>query len=179
MLIGMGLMKLGFFTGELPYASYWLTALIGFGISVPIYAVGILKAYSSGFYFLEMEKVGMAALLPHSRGRFAGHSRRRHPYHQERPLQGPSAQDRSRRQNRLQQLHPHQPHLPDRFIWGPWKLYGKLEYYQLMYVVFGVRAINLIVSPLWLKRYAFGPLEWLWRSLTYGVMQPMRLKTEL
>jgi len=25
----------------------------------------------------------------------------------------------------------------------------------------------LIVSPLVLKKYRFGPLEWLWRKLTY------------
>jgi uncharacterized protein len=62
-------------------------------------------------------------------------------------------------------------------IWGPWKLYGKLEYYQLMYVVFGVWTFNLVFSSLWLKRFAFGPLEWLWRSLTYWTIQPMRLKT--
>ena len=47
-----------------------------------------------------------------------------------------------------------------------------------MYVVFGVWIVNLTISPLWLKRYAFGPLEWFWRSLTYGKMQPMRLSTE-
>lgn len=33
---------------------------------------------------------------------------------------------------------------------------------------------QLIVSPLWLARFRFGPLEWLWRSLTYGRRQPMR-----
>lgn len=27
---------------------------------------------------------------------------------------------------------------------------------------------QLAVSPLWLRRFSFGPLEWLWRSLTYG-----------
>ncbi len=29
----------------------------------------------------------------------------------------------------------------------------------------------------WLARYRFGPLEWLWRSLTYGRRQPLRLAT--
>jgi uncharacterized protein len=29
-------------------------------------------------------------------------------------------------------------------------------------------------STVWLKHYRFGPAEWLWRSLTYGRMQPMR-----
>jgi uncharacterized protein len=30
-------------------------------------------------------------------------------------------------------------------------------------------------SRWWLARYRFGPLEWVWRSLTYGTRQPMRL----
>jgi len=30
-------------------------------------------------------------------------------------------------------------------------------------------------SPLWLARFRFGPAEWLWRSLTYGRLQPMRI----
>jgi uncharacterized protein len=64
------------------------------------------------------------------------------------------------------------------FVWGPWKLFGKLEYYQLMYVVFGVWSVNLILSSLWLRKFAFGPLEFAWRSLTYGTMQPMRVKAK-
>jgi uncharacterized protein len=31
-----------------------------------------------------------------------------------------------------------------------------------------------VLSVWWLKHYQFGPAEWLWRSLTYGKMQPMR-----
>jgi uncharacterized protein len=31
-------------------------------------------------------------------------------------------------------------------------------------------------SRWWLNRFRFGPAEWAWRSLTYGKMQPMRLK---
>ncbi len=29
-------------------------------------------------------------------------------------------------------------------------------------------------SAFWLERYQFGPVEWLWRSLAYGVRQPIR-----
>ena len=34
---------------------------------------------------------------------------------------------------------------------------------------------QIAFSTLWLRRYRFGPVEWLWRSLTYGHMQPMRI----
>lgn len=39
-------------------------------------------------------------------------------------------------------------------------------------VIFG---LQLLFSSWWLRRFRFGPMEWLWRSLTYGKLQPMRL----
>ena len=54
------------------------------------------------------------------------------------------------------------------------KLYGTLQRYQLYYVVAGIWILQLIVSPIWLKYFRFGPLEWVWRSLTYWKRQPMR-----
>lgn len=53
-------------------------------------------------------------------------------------------------------------------------LFGQLQRYQLYYVVFAIWAFQLIVSPIWLERYNYGPLEWLWRALTYGKRPPMR-----
>jgi uncharacterized protein len=38
-------------------------------------------------------------------------------------------------------------------------------------LLFGV---EVALSRWWLARYRFGPLEWVWRSLTYGRRQPMR-----
>ena len=35
-------------------------------------------------------------------------------------------------------------------------------------------ALAAWASSRWLKRYRFGPAEWLWRSLTYGSWQPLR-----
>jgi uncharacterized protein len=53
-------------------------------------------------------------------------------------------------------------------------LYGHLERHELYYVVVAIWVVQLIWSPLWLRRFRFGPLEWLWRSLTYWKKQPMR-----
>ena len=46
-------------------------------------------------------------------------------------------------------------------------LFGKLQRYELLYVVFSIWVFQLIVSPIWLKYFEFGPLEWLWRRLSY------------
>jgi uncharacterized protein len=36
--------------------------------------------------------------------------------------------------------------------------------------------VQMILSSYWLSYYRFGPMEWLWRSLMYGKMQPMSNK---
>ena len=40
-------------------------------------------------------------------------------------------------------------------------------------LVAAIWAVQLVLSPLWLSRFHFGPAEWLWRSLTYWRVQPM------
>jgi uncharacterized protein len=50
--------------------------------------------------------------------------------------------------------------------------FGQWEYYQLYYLVAAIWVLQLAVSPLWLRAFHFGPLEWLWRTLTYGARQP-------
>jgi uncharacterized protein len=53
-------------------------------------------------------------------------------------------------------------------------LYGKLQRYELYYIVIGIWIFQLIASPIWLKYFRFGPLEWAWRSLTYWKKQPFK-----
>jgi uncharacterized protein len=177
MLIGMGLFKLGFFTAEMSYASYAWTVLIGFGISMPLYVFGILRSYADHFNFITMDKwvygpyyltrePGMLAIaaviiLLAKSGTFRT------------PQRLLAAVGRTALSNYLMTSLICQ----FIFVWGPWKLFGTLEYYQLMYVVFGVWAFNLMFSTLWLRYFEFGPFEWLWRSLTYWKAQPMRLRT--
>ena len=55
-------------------------------------------------------------------------------------------------------------------------LFGRLQRYELYYVVFSIWLFQLLVSPIWLTYFRFGPAEWLWRTLTYLKSQPMRKK---
>ncbi len=50
--------------------------------------------------------------------------------------------------------------------------YGYLERWQCYIVVLAVWAIILFWSKPWLDHFRYGPLEWLWRSLARGKLQP-------
>ena len=52
--------------------------------------------------------------------------------------------------------------------------YGSVDRLGQIGVVVGVWVVQLVVSPLWLRRFRFGPAEWVWRSLTYGERPPLR-----
>ena len=52
-------------------------------------------------------------------------------------------------------------------------LYGYLERGEQILVVLLVWTLQLFLSPLWLRCFCFGPLEWLWRSLSYWRVQPL------
>ncbi len=53
-------------------------------------------------------------------------------------------------------------------------MFGRMERHQLYFVVAGIWLVQMIVSPIWLRHFHFGPAEWAWRSLTYWEKQPMR-----
>jgi uncharacterized protein len=53
-------------------------------------------------------------------------------------------------------------------------MFGKFLRYELFYVVISIWIFQLILSPVLLSYFRFGPLEWAWRSLTYCKMQPLR-----
>ena len=54
-------------------------------------------------------------------------------------------------------------------------LYGQFERYQLYLLVLAIAVVEISFSVIWLRNFRFGPLEWVWRSLTYWKRQPMRL----
>lgn len=56
-------------------------------------------------------------------------------------------------------------------------LYGELTRPQLYIVMVVAWIIMLAWSKAWLSAFRFGPLEWLWRCLTYGKLFPIRRQT--
>lgn len=57
-------------------------------------------------------------------------------------------------------------------------LFGTFQRFELLYIVFGIWIFQLIVSPIWLRYYQYGPLEWIWRSLSYLKKQPFLLRSK-
>jgi uncharacterized protein len=55
-------------------------------------------------------------------------------------------------------------------------LFGTLQRFELLYVILGIWIFQLIVSPIWLKYYQYGPLEWIWRNLSYLKKHPLKKK---
>jgi uncharacterized protein len=52
-------------------------------------------------------------------------------------------------------------------------LYNRLSPVLTLLLVFVIFGVQVVFSRVWLRYFRFGPVEWLWRSLTYGKWQPM------
>ena len=52
--------------------------------------------------------------------------------------------------------------------------YGQLQRHELYFVVIAIWIAQLIISPMWLRAYSMGPMEWVWRYLTYGSAPALR-----
>jgi uncharacterized protein len=177
MLLGMGLYKIGFFSARLSPRTYVLTATIGYAISAPIVLGGIVLLARHDFskaaalrwmilpYHVEVFPAAIAntavVLLLVNEGWLK-------PVQRALANVGRTAFSNYIGTSLLCQFV---------FDWGPWKLYGQLEYYQQALAVVTVWTVNLVASALWLRYFAYGPLEWAWRSLTYWRRQPLRLTT--
>ncbi|MCO6359287.1 DUF418 domain-containing protein [Roseivirga pacifica] len=52
-------------------------------------------------------------------------------------------------------------------------LFGDLDRSAQAVFVLAIWVVNIVFSSIWLKYFQFGPFEWVWRSLTYGKVQPL------
>jgi uncharacterized protein len=174
MLLGMALYKNGFLSGKLKTKTYALTALIGLGISWPLIAVGAWHSWKHAFgvdtmlWMTAEYTVGRvtgalgtaAVIILLLRAQVATWL-----------MQRAAAVGQMALSNYLLTSIS----MRFLFVWGPLKWYGYMEYYKLYIVVFCMWIVNVTWSTVWLKYFRFGPMEWVWRSLTYWKRQPMRL----
>jgi uncharacterized protein len=176
MLLGMALFKIGFLTARHRYSTYLRVSIAGFVLSAPFYVWGVIRSYETGFFFYTVEKY---LFLPYEATRWtstfgllgilmiiikSGAFRRT-----QRALAavGRTALSNYILTSLLCQFV---------FLWGPWKLFGRIDYLDRHLVMLGVWAVNIIASVLWLKAFEHGPIEWVWRSLTYAKLQPLRMR---
>jgi uncharacterized protein len=52
-------------------------------------------------------------------------------------------------------------------------LFGSIRHSVALLVVLAIYASQLVISPIWLRHFRFGPVEWFWRTLTYWKIQPL------
>jgi len=45
---------------------------------------------------------------------------------------------------------------------------GKVDHLNQIWITLAIWALQMIISPIWLRHYRMGPVEWLWRYLAYG-----------
>lgn len=55
------------------------------------------------------------------------------------------------------------------FIMCSWGLgyFGSFYPWHLILMAIGIFVIEITISKLWLKKFRFGPMEWIWRMITY------------
>lgn len=174
MLVGMALLKLDVFTARRPPADYLKLAAAGFAIGLPLVAFGMRQNFAHdwsvdysmffgsqwnywGSAFVSLGYIGLFMWIV-SRGALSALTARL------------ASIGRMAFSNYIFQTVA----ATTIFYGHGLGLFGSVERTGQAAIVLGIWAVQLAVSPIWLKHYQFGPLEWVWRSLTYGAKQPMR-----
>ena len=52
--------------------------------------------------------------------------------------------------------------------------FNKFSLWQIELIAIGIYILQVSFAKVWLKYFLFGPLEWLWRCLTYGKILPIK-----
>ncbi len=176
MLLGMGLMKLGVFSASRTRQFYLTMMLLGYGIGLPLMVFDALQMiehrfsmeyafFQGGFLYngfgsiiVAMGHVGAMMLVIQS-GALAWLTRRL------------AAVGRMALTNYL----THSIFFTTLFYGYGLGWFGTVNRTGLAAMVLAMWTFQLVMSPIWLRYFRYGPAEWLWRSLTYWRPQPMRI----
>jgi uncharacterized protein len=173
MLIGMGLMKLGVFSGQRPRSFYIGLMLLGYGIGLPLVAYDAYELIRTNFgigfqihggIFLNFFGSVLVAL---------GHVGALMLIYKAGLLTWLTSRLAAVGRMALTNYLTHSIVCTTLFYGYGFGLFGTINRTGLAAIVLAIWTFQLIVSPIWLKYFRFGPAEWLWRSLTYWRLQPM------
>jgi uncharacterized protein len=179
MLIGMALLGLGFFSNKLPTSTYVMVLLVGYVVGTTIgyitfkemYGNPNMTQYIDGWrvpHWVLYDLRRLLISLGHASFIMLVYRSKVVPW----LMKGLANVGQMAFTNYLMQSI-----LCTLFFYGyGLDYYNKFRVHQIYYVVFSIWGLQLIYSSIWLRYFRFGPFEWLWRSLTYGKPQPMRLR---
>lgn len=171
MLIGMALFKLGVFTLERSTRFYLALVVVGYGVGLTVNILETRWIIDNGFSLLAMSQ----SQITYDLGRLpttAGHLGMLQLIVRSGVV--PLFQHALACVGRMAFTNYLTHSLVCAVLFVGFGLFGQLERHQLYFVVFAIWAAQLILSPLWLRRFRMGPLEWLWRGLTYGSFPKLR-----
>jgi uncharacterized protein len=172
MLLGMAFFKLGVLSGQRSRRFYLAMVVLGI-LGLPVVGYGVYQQAAHGWsgeytlfygtqynYWASLLVAGGwigAVMLVCRSGRLAG------------LVEGLAAVGRMAFSNYIAQT------VIGTAIFYSWGLglYGSVDRIGQVLIVVAVFALQIAVSPVWLQYFRFGPLEWLWRTLSYGRLQPM------
>lgn len=174
-MIGMGLARSGFFASRLPAASYLAMAGAGYAISIGFVVAGLRHAARYDF----SEAVTTVSLMSAYEGQVAAGALAHAAFglwligsDRLRVVRTAlSAVGRLALTNYIATSLLCQA----MFAWPGFVVGRDLDHHLLILAVLAVWAVIIAASLCWLRYFRLGPLEWCWRSLTYGSVRPFRM----
>ena len=174
MLVGMGLYKLGVLAAARPAAFYRRMAIIGIGAGLPLAAAGAAYKLHHDFAFETAMFQGALFNYVGSVGVFLGYVALVMLLVQSGWI--PELTVRLAAAGRMALTNYITQSLICTLVFygHGLGLFERVAAPGRIGIVVAIWALQLAWSPWWLKRFRFGPLEWLWRSATYMSPQPMK-----
>jgi uncharacterized protein len=174
MLLGMAGLRSGFLAGDWPTAAYRRTALIAYGIGLPALAWIAMATVRSHFDAVTTVQAATLYAAPFRLLVTFGHASALLLWVKQGTggwwMARIAATGRAAFSNYLATSFV----MTGLFYGYGFGLFGRLSRAELYAIVPVAWLAMLGWSKPWLDRYRFGPLEWLWRSLARGQLQPMR-----
>ena len=178
MMLGIALFKLNILSGGKSYRFYGLMLLLGYAVGLSTNYYEVTTIISSGFSFLGFSQTDVTYDLGRI-GMTMGHIGLIMMFAKLPILGWLKKSIAAVGKMALTNYIMHSLICMVVFTGVGFGLFGKLQRYELYFVVFAVWIFQLILSPVWLKYFYFGPMEWLWRRLSYQYKPPFRKKVIL